>query len=86
MYFVNTWVGAKVDRTLLVDIRQRVHDHLQTLSLEFFTKSRSGELMQRVTVEPAGVQRLLTDCLLPPLIDTLVLIVAIGYLLAISGR
>ena len=69
MYFVNTWVGAKVDRMLLVDIRQRVHDHMQTLSLDFFTGSRSGELMQRVTVEPAGVQRLLTDCLLPPLID-----------------
>ncbi len=86
MYFVNTWVGAKVDRTLLVDIRQRVHDHLQTLSLDFFSTSRSGELMQRVTVEPAGVQRLLTDCLLPPLIDTVVLVVAIGYLVAISWQ
>jgi ATP-binding cassette subfamily B protein len=86
MYFVNTWVGAKVDRTLLVDIRQRVHDHMQTLSLDFFSSSRSGELMQRVTVEPAGVQRLLTDCLLPPLIDTVVLIVAIGYLVAISWQ
>jgi ATP-binding cassette, subfamily B, bacterial len=86
MYFVNAWVGAKVDRTILVDIRQRVHDHLQTLSLDFFTRSRSGELIQRVTVEPAGVQRVLTDCLLPPLIDTLVLIVAIGYLLAISWQ
>ncbi len=86
MYFVNTWVGTKVDRALLVDIRQRVHDHLQTLSLDFFTRSRSGELIQRVTVEPAGVQRLLTDCLLPPLIDTAVLVVAIGYLLAISWQ
>ena len=86
MYFVNTWVGAKVDRMLLVDIRQRVHDHLQTLSMDFFTRSRSGELIQRVTVEPAGVQRLLTDCLLPPLIDIVVLIVVIGYLLAISWQ
>ena len=43
MYFVNAWVGAKVDRLLLVDIRQRVHDHLQTLSLDFFTGSRSGD-------------------------------------------
>ena len=84
MYFVNAWVGAKVERVLLVDIRQRVHDHLQSLSLDFFTRSRSGELIQRVTSESAGVQRLLTNCLLPPLIDAVVLIVAIGYLLAIS--
>ena len=86
MYFVNAWVGAKVERVLLVDVRQRVHDHVQSLSLDFFTRSRTGELIQRVTIEPAGVQRLLTDCLLPPLIDVVVLIVVIGYLLAISWQ
>jgi ATP-binding cassette subfamily B protein len=86
MYFVNAWVSAKVDRMLVTDIRQRVHDHLQTLSLDFFTASRSGALMQRVLVESGGVQRLLTDCLMPPLIDALVLIAAICYLLAISWQ
>ena len=78
--------GTKVERVLVTDIRQRVHDHLQTLSLDFFTASRSGALMQRVTAESAGVQRLLTDCLLPPLIDTVVLLVAVCYLVALSWQ
>ncbi len=39
-----------------------------------------------MTVESAGVQRLLTDCLFPPLIDVVVLIVAISYLMAISWQ
>ncbi|MGV0743685.1 ABC transporter ATP-binding protein [Mycolicibacterium sp. XJ870] len=86
MHFVNAWVGAKVERALVIDIRQRVHDHVQTLSLDFFARSRTGELIQRVAVESTGVQRLLTDCLLPPLIDAVVLIVVIGYLLAISWQ
>ena len=86
MYFVNAWVAAKVERVLLVHIRQRVHDHVQSLSLDFFVGSRTGELIQRVTTESAGVQRLLTRCLLPPLIDAVVLIVAVGYLLAISWQ
>ena len=86
MYFVNAWVGAKVEQVLVTDIRQRVHDHIQTLSLNFFTGARSGALMQRVLAETAGVQRLLTGCLLPPLIDSVVLIVAIGYLLTISWQ
>ncbi|GLP78030.1 ABC transporter ATP-binding protein [Mycobacterium antarcticum] len=86
MYLVNAWVGTKVERVLVTDIRQRVHDHLQTLSLDFFTASRSGALMQRVTTESAGVQRLLTDCLMPPLIDTIVLLVAVCYLLALSWQ
>jgi ABC-type multidrug transport system fused ATPase/permease subunit len=86
MYFVDAWVSAKVARALLVDIRQRVYDHVQSLSLDYFTATRTGELIQRVTAEPAGVQRLLTDCLLPPLIDAVVLVVVIAYLLAISWQ
>lgn len=86
MYFVDAWVGTKVERVLLVDVRQRVHDQVQSLSLDFFTRSPTGELIQRVTVEPAAVQRLLTDCLFPPLIDVIVLLAAVGYLLAISWQ
>ena len=86
MYLVNAWIGTKVERVLVTDIRQRVHDHLQTLSLDFFTASQSGALMQRVTVESAGVQRLLTSCLLPPLIDSVVLVVAVAYLVALSWQ
>ena len=86
MYFVNAWVGSKVERVLLTNIRQRLHDHIQTLSLDFFAGSSTGALIPRVTIESAGVQRLLTDCLLPPLIDAVVLVVAIAYLLAISWQ
>ncbi len=42
--------------------------------------------IQRVTVESAGVQSLLTNCIFPPLIDVAALIVAIGYLVAISWQ
>lgn len=86
MYFVNAWVGTKAEQRLAIDVRQRVHDHVLTLSGDFFASSRSGELMQRVMRESAGVQRLLTDCLLPPLIDVVVLAVALAYLLAISWQ
>jgi ATP-binding cassette, subfamily B, bacterial len=86
MYFVTALVGAKVERVLVTDIRQRVHDHLQTLSLDFFSTSHVGALMQRVMSESAGVQRLLTDCLLPPLIDVVVVTVAVAYLIAISWQ
>ncbi|MBJ7340136.1 ABC transporter ATP-binding protein [Mycolicibacterium sp.] len=86
MYLINAWVGTKVERVLVTDVRQRVHDHLQTLSLDFFTASHSGALMQRVTTESTGVQRLLTNCLLPPLIDSVVLLAAVCYLAALSWQ
>ncbi|WP_241178677.1 ABC transporter ATP-binding protein [Mycobacterium sp. P7213] len=82
--FVNAWIGAHVERKLLAAILQRVHDHVQSLSLDFFVGARSGVLIQRVQLEAPCVQRLLTDCVVPPLVDAVVLVVALGYLLALS--
>jgi ABC-type multidrug transport system fused ATPase/permease subunit len=84
--FVRSWVDAQVDWKLLAAVRQRAHDQLQSLSLDFFTGMRSGALMQRVQVEASGVQKLLTDCLIPPVIDSVVLLVAMAYLLSISWQ
>jgi ATP-binding cassette subfamily B protein len=84
--FVRAWVDAQVDWRLLTDIRQRVHDHLQSLSLDFFTGARSGALMQRVQLEATGVQKLLTDCVIPPVIDAVVLVVALAYIMSLSWQ
>ena len=84
--FAKTWIDAQVAWKLLTAVRQRVHDHIQSLSLDFFTGARSGALMQRVQLEAAGVQRLMTDCVIPPLVDTAVLIIALLYLIALSWQ
>ena len=61
--------------------------HADACRSDFFaTVAQSVHSIQRVTSECAGVQRLLTDCLLPPLIDAVVLAVAVSYLLAISWQ
>ena len=84
--FVDTWIQAQVQWKLLSEIRQRVYDHVQTLGLDFFTGTRSGALLQRVQIEVAGVQKLLTDCLIPPTIDGVVLVGALAYLLVLSWQ
>ncbi|CAJ1504201.1 ABC transporter ATP-binding protein [[Mycobacterium] kokjensenii] len=82
--FVNAWIGAHVERRLLATILQRVHDHMQSLSLDFFVGARTGVLIQRVQLEAPCVQRLLTDCVVPPVIDAVVLLIALSYLLVLS--
>jgi ABC-type multidrug transport system fused ATPase/permease subunit len=84
--FVNSCINAQVQWKLLSTIRQRVYDHIQTLSLDFFTSTRSGALLQRVQTEAAGVQQLLTDCLIPPIVDGVVLIGALIYLFVLSWQ
>ncbi|MEZ0342689.1 ABC transporter ATP-binding protein [Mycobacterium sp. pV006] len=84
--FAHSWIDAQVDRKLLTEIRQRTHDHIQSLSLDFFTGARSGSLMQRVQMEAGSVQRLLTECLIPPAVDVVILAVALAYLIALSWQ
>jgi ATP-binding cassette subfamily B protein len=84
--FLRAWVVAHLEARLLRGIQQNVYDHLQSLSLDFFTGGQTGALMQRVLSEAAGVQRLLTQVLLSPLIDFLVVVVVLCYLLALSWQ
>src|SRR5918911_541702 len=84
--FLRAWVVAHLEARLLRGIQQNVYDHLQSLSLDFFTGGQTGAVMQRVLAEAAGVQRLLAQVLLSPLIDLLVVIVVLCYLLALSWQ
>ena len=84
--FIRAWLDSKLDQRLITDIRQQVYDHMQSLSLDFFTGGKTGALMQRVSSESSGVQRLLTQVLLTPLIDTVVLLIAFVYLFGLSWK
>jgi ABC-type multidrug transport system fused ATPase/permease subunit len=84
--FLRAWIVAQLEARLLRGIQQNIYDHLQSLSLDFFTGGQTGALMQRVLSEAAGVQRLLTQVLLYPLVDIIVLVIVLGYLLALSWQ
>jgi ATP-binding cassette, subfamily B, bacterial len=84
--FLRSWVVAQLEARLLRGLQQKIYDHLQSLSLDFFTGGQTGALMQRVLSETAGVQRMLTQVMLYPLVDVLVLIVVVSYLLMLSWQ
>lgn len=84
--FVRSYLEAQLEWRLLTAVRQRAHDHLQSLSLDFFTGERSGSLMQRVLMEASSIQRLITQSLIPPVVEIVVLVLALLYLLALSWQ
>ena len=83
---VRAWIDANLQQRLLVGFRQKLYEHLQSLSLDFFIGGRTGALMQRVLSETTSVQRLLTEVILTPLVDAVVLVVVIAYLLTLSWQ
>jgi ATP-binding cassette subfamily B protein len=46
---ISSWVMARVSQRALQDLRRDLFAHLQTLPLEFFDRSASGDLMSRLT-------------------------------------
>ncbi|MDD5005134.1 MAG: ABC transporter ATP-binding protein [Candidatus Omnitrophica bacterium] len=47
--FLQTYYMSKVGQLVVRDIRNKIYSKLQDVSLEYFTKRRSGELISRIT-------------------------------------
>lgn len=84
--FVQMWLTSNLEQKIVAEIQAKVYDHLQTLSLDFFTGGKTGGLMQRVLNESQNVQKLITQVLLTPILDVFVLIVALVYLSILSWK
>lgn len=54
-------MSARIGQGILHDLRVRLYAHLQTLSLRFFTGTRSGEVQSRIAGDIAGLQSLMTE-------------------------
>jgi ATP-binding cassette subfamily B protein len=55
-YFINN-IGQRV----MEDLRNLLYEHLQGLSLRFFTSTRTGDIQSRFTNDVGGIQSVVTD-------------------------
>ncbi len=55
--YLNNIVGQNVMR----DFRNKLYSHLQSMSLRFFTATRTGEIQSRLSNDVGGVQGVVTD-------------------------
>ncbi len=51
-YYLMTWIGQR----FVADIRRAVFDHILTLSPSFYEKTRTGEVISRLTNDTAAVE------------------------------
>lgn len=58
---VQTKLSTKVGQSVLHDLRVRLYAHLQSLSMQFFTGSRGGEIQSRITNDIGGLQELVSS-------------------------
>lgn len=75
-YWTN-WVGARA----VHDLRCRLFAHLQGLSLDFFSASRTGDLMSRVVNDTQALQGLIASALGTLVRDPVTILLLAGYLI-----
>ena len=96
MYVVSGLIGVLqnhlntiVSQRIMFDIRNQLYEHLQGLSLRFFTGSHTGEVMSRLTDDVAAIQNIVTGSLISIannffiVATTLVVIFALDWKLAL---
>jgi ATP-binding cassette, subfamily B, bacterial len=55
--------SAKVGEGLIFDLRRTVYDHVQSMPVAFFTRTRTGALVSRLNNDVIGAQRAFTSAL-----------------------
>ena len=56
-----TWLSNLIGQRVMHDLRVSVYEHLQRMSLRFFTRTRAGELQSRIANDIGGVDNIVTN-------------------------
>jgi ATP-binding cassette subfamily B protein len=86
---VERYFSAKAGEGIIFDLRQEMYDHLQHMSIRFFTHTRSGEIVSRFNSDVVGAQNAITGTIpsivtnLVTLISTLIVMITIDARLTV---
>lgn len=80
------WLVARIGERFLRDLRVRVFDHLQSLSLDFFSKEKTGRLVARMTSDIDALTELVQMGLVLFVTNALVLVGSVAVVVAMSWK
>ncbi|MBE9525147.1 MAG: ABC transporter ATP-binding protein [Chloroflexi bacterium] len=79
-------LNSRIGEGVIYDLRRALYAHLQRMSLRFFTKTRTGELMSRMNNDVVGAQRAISNTLVTLISNIVSLIVTLSIMLALEWR
>ncbi|MBN3523507.1 ABC transporter ATP-binding protein [Paenibacillus apiarius] len=79
-------LNTQVTQSIMADLRQGLFRNLQRQSVGFFTASRSGEVIQRVTDDVAAIQNVVTNVAVSSLTQIVIVLTTIGILFTLDWK
>lgn len=79
--YLSTWIAQHIS----YDMRNGLYRHMQSLSHRFYTKSRQGELITRMTSDIDGVQRVIATTYTSILSNVIILVIALTAMFSMNA-
>lgn len=80
--YISRWMGTSV----IYDLRTQAYEHLQKLSLSFYSKSETGRLIARIGEDTSRLQWFITDSLREIIMDILMIVGMCGVLFYLNWK
>ncbi|MHB8488120.1 MAG: ABC transporter ATP-binding protein [Candidatus Dormibacteria bacterium] len=83
---LQTYITNRVGQRVMEELRNRLYEHLQGMSLRFFTGTRTGEIQSRLTNDVGGIQSVVTDTATSLLSNIVTLLSTLVAMLVLSWQ
>ena len=80
------YFSARVGEGIIYDLRQSMYEHLQRMSLRFFTHTKSGEIISRFNNDVVGAQSAITGTIPTIVTNGVTLFTTLAVMLSIEWR
>lgn len=80
------WVSSQVGEGLIRDLRTEVFDHVQRMPLAFFSRAKTGALVQRLNGDVLGAQQAFTSTLQNVVNNSLTIVFVLAAMLSMSWQ
>ncbi len=83
---LQAYINQVIGQGIMVDLRRQLHDHLQRLSVRFYTTTRTGEILSRISTDVNAVQQAVTGTFTEFLTNILTLGIAVALMFTLEWR
>lgn len=80
------YLSSRVGESVIADLRKALYEHMQKMSLRFFTNVKSGELISRLDNDVIGAQRAVTGTFISIITNAVNVVLILGVMLALDWR
>ena len=84
--YIEKYATTSAGQWIMHDLRRRVYNHIQHLSLGFHTQKRTGDLISRITSDVEAIQSFIVSDLLGLIVDFLTLAGMAGVMFYLNWR